>query len=343
MAFKISNETKVGALTAISITLLILGVNFLKGKNPTKKSRYLYAKFAKINGLVPANAVLMNGLSIGSVYETKPGDKDLNWVLVSIRLEEDVNIPTNSVATIKSSLLGSNTLEIMKGDAPTHLQPGDTLRTINTNGLLGDALAKLEPTQKNLDGVLQSVDTLVGNINNVLDEKGKNDLRMTLAHLNTVSGNLTITTASLNAMLNAQNGVITKTFNNLEAFSRSLAALQDKLPTIANNLETTTDKLAKIEFDKTMNELNHAVSDLDAVVKKVNSTDGTLGALINEKKLYNNLTSTVNSLNLLMQDLRLHPKRYVNISVFGKKDKSEPLMRPLSEDSVTQEQIRPKQ
>lgn len=338
MAFKISNETKVGALTAISITLLILGVNFLKGKNPTKKSRYLYAKFLKIDGLVPANPVLMNGLSIGSVYKTEPGDKDLNWVLVTIRLEEDVNIPVNSQATIKSSLLGSNSVEILKGNAATHLQPGDTLRTIDGGGFLGGALSKLEPTQRNLDNVLQSFDTLVGNVNDVLDERGRNDLRQTLANLSAVSHNLTVTTASLNNLLNAQTGTVTKTFNNLEAFSRSLASLQAKLPAIAANLETTTGNLSRLQLDRTLASIDTAMDDLQRIIAKVNSTNGTLGALINEKKLYNNLTSTVNSLNLLMQDVRVNPKRYVNISVFGKKDKSQPLMRPMAEDSITQEQ-----
>jgi phospholipid/cholesterol/gamma-HCH transport system substrate-binding protein len=227
----------------------------------------------------------------------------------------------------------------MKGNATVHLQPGDTLKTVTGGGLLGGALEKLEPTQRNLDNVLKSVDTLVGNVNNVLDVNAKEDLRQTLANLSAVSRNLTVTTASLNNLLNAQTGTVTKTFNNLEAFSRSLADLQTKLPVIASNLETTTGNLSKLDFEKTITRINSAMADLEKIIDKANSTNGTLGALINEKKLYNNLTSTVNSLNLLMQDLRLHPKRYVSISVFGKKDKSDPLMRPLAEDSLTQEQI----
>ena len=338
MAFKISNETKVGALTAISITLLILGFNFLKGKNLTKKSRYLFAKFQKIDGLVAANPVIMNGLSIGSVYKAEPGDADLNWVLVTIRLDEAINIPVNSVATIKTSLLGSSSLDILKGDAKAHLQPGDTLRTLDSGGFFGGMLSKLEPTQKNLDNILLSADTLIENVNDILDARAKADLRQSLNNLSVATHNLTATTASLNALLNAETGIITKTFNNLESFSQSLNGVKERLPVIANNLETTTKNLSQLDFDRTLKSVEKTMADLNLVIEKINSPNGTMGALVNDKKLYNNLTSTVSSLNLLMQDLRVNPKRYVNISVFGKKDKSQPLMRPLAEDSVTQEQ-----
>jgi phospholipid/cholesterol/gamma-HCH transport system substrate-binding protein len=106
-------------------------------------------------------------------------------------------------------------------------------------------------------------------------------------------------------------------------------------------LEATTEHLSKIDFDKTMANLDQAINSLDNILAKANDPSGSIGALLNDKKLYNNLNSTVNSLNILMQDIRLNPKRYVNISVFGGKSKSEPLMRPLAEDSITLEQKLP--
>lgn len=338
MAMKISNETKVGALTAVAIALLILGVNFLKGKNPLKQSRYLYAKFGSIDALVPANAVTLNGFTIGSVYKIEPADADLKQVLVTIRLEEMVNIPANSVASIKTSLLGQPSLVISKGNAHELLKAGDTIRTEILPGMFGDIASKLEPTQLKLNGALTSVDSVLTRVNNVLDHKAQADLRQTIANLNMVSANLAQTMASVNAMLNAQNGSIAKTAANMEAFSASLAESRGKLPAITDNLEKTTQNLSKLELDKTLGQVNQTVASLEALLHKMNNTDGTVGALMNDKKMYNNLTSTVNSMNLLLQDLRLNPKRYVNVSVFGKKDKSTPLMRPMTEDSVTQEQ-----
>ena len=111
-----------------------------------------------------------------------------------------------------------------------------------------------------------------------------------------------------------------------------------KLPAITQNLETTTKNLSQLDLDKTLKTVNETLASLKSTIAKANSNDGTIGMLLNDKKMYNNLTSTVNSLNLLLQDLRLSPKRYVNVSVFGKKNKSEPLMKPMAEDSITQEQ-----
>ena len=342
MAWKVSNETKVGAITAISITLLIMGFNFLKGKNITKKSRYLYAKFQKIDGLIPADPVLMKGLKIGSVYKADPGDADLSWVLVTIRLEEEVNIPKNSLASIETTLLGSGSLVINPGQSSNHLSPGDTLATSPGLGALGGVMSQLEPTQKNLDHALQSADSVLFKVSQVLDAKAQADLKQTLANLNATTANLAITTQSLNRLLNEQTGAVTKAVNNLQLFTESLAQVRTQLPTIVNNLETTSEHLSKIELDKTIANLDNAINNLTSMLAKANDPSGTIGALLNDRKLYTNINSTINSLNILMQDLRLNPKRYVNISVFGGKgNKTEPLMRPMAEDSITQEQKRP--
>lgn len=312
----------------------------MKGKDITKKSSYLYARFSNIEGLMIANPVVMNGLEIGSVYDTRPGDEDLNTILVTIRLDEQLNIPKNSIATVTATLLGSTSFVIEKGNATTYLKGGDTINTQPGGGFLGGIASKLEPTQKNLDHALLSADSLLMNVNEVLDAQSKANLRQAIANLNQVTGNLTQTTASINALLNAQNGALTKTLKNLEDFSASLSVVKEQLPGIMGNLQTTTQNLSQLELDKTLASVQQAMNAANGILQKAESPESTIGSLLNDRKLYNNINSTVNSLNLLMQDLRLSPKRYVNVSIFGKKDKSEPLMRPMLEDSVTQEQIR---
>lgn len=338
MAFKVSNETKVGALTAITITLFILGFNFLKGKNPLKKSKYLYAKFESSEGLVPSNPVIIKGLTVGKVFATAPADEYMSAVLVTIRLTEEVNVPVNSVAQIKSNPLGTPSIEIVRGDAKTYLQPGDTLLSLSTPGFFGSIFDKLGPTQKAMDKLLTSLDSVAGKISKTITPAAQANIQEVVANLAKATAELNVTIASVNALLDEQTGSITKTANHLEAVSSTMADNKDKITTITDNLSKTSQKLSELDLQKALDELSATMQSLQATLAKLNSTDGTMGALLNDKKLYNNLNSTINSTNLLMQDLRLNPKRYVNVSVFGKKNKTEPLMKPLQEDSVTMEQ-----
>lgn len=338
MAFKVSNETKVGALTAITITLFILGFNFLKGKNPLKKAKYLYAKFESSEGLVPSNPVVIKGLTIGKVYATSPADESMSAVLVTIRMTEEVNVPVNSVAQIKSNPLGTPSIEIVRGDAKTFLQPGDTLLSVSTPGFFGSIFDKLGPTQKAMDKLLTSLDSVAGKISKTITPAAQANVQEVLSNLAKATAELNTTIKSVNALMDEQNGAITKTAKNLETVSTTLADNKDKITTITDNLAKTSQKLAELDLQKTLDELAATMQSLQATLAKLNSSDGTMGALLNDKKLYDNLNSTVNSMNILLQDLRLNPKRYVNVSVFGKKNKTEPLMKPLAEDSVTQEQ-----
>lgn len=340
MAFQVSNETKVGALTAISITLLILGFNFLKGNNPMKKSQYLFAKFTAIEGLVEANPVLCNGLVVGNVYKTEPADELMSSILVSIRITENIKIPTDSRAVIKGNLLGTPVVEITKGIATTYFNKGDTIPTIEASGFMSEVLDQLGPTQQKLNSALGGLDTLLGNTNKVLDAQAQQNLRQTIAQLSVITANLAKTTASLNSLIGQQQNAIASTIGNLEATSKQVKDGTAGLPVIMQNMDKFSKNLSETDIKKITGELNTTIASLNATLAKLNQKDNSIGALMNDKKLYDNLASTTNSLNLLLQDLRLHPKRYVNVSVFGKKDKSDPLMKPMAEDSVTQEQIK---
>ncbi len=339
MAWNVSNEVKVGAVTAISITLLILGFSFLKGNNPLKKSQYIYAKFTSIDGLVPSNPVLMNGLVIGSIFKAEPADEYLTSVLITIRLSENIKIPDDSKATIKGNLLSTPAVEIQKGVATNYLRKGDTIQTEESSGFLGAVLEQLGPTQQTLNKTLREMDTLLSSSNRVLDGKAQEDLRQTLSNLSRITAQLAETSVSVNKLLQSQQAALTATIGNLQSTSAQVKEGTKNLPVISQNLELATKKLSELELKATIAKLNSTIEQMNLALGKVNNENGSVGALLNDRRLYDNLSSTVNSMNLLLQDLRLHPKRYVNISVFGRKPKSDPLMRPMDEDSITQEQI----
>ncbi|HEY4153864.1 MAG TPA: MlaD family protein [Puia sp.] len=324
---KISNETKIGALTAIAIALLILGFNFLKGKDLFEHSKKIYAVFKGVEGLETSNAVKIKGLEVGSVYTISPVDKNVDGILVTISMKKDVNIPKNSVAVIDAGLIGSASIILKKGDATDYIRDGDTLITQEKGNLLSEVQGNLSPVVSRLSSTLESLDSLIRIIGGLFDPNLKNNLGAIIA-------NLARSSASLEVLLNEKTGALAHTMVHLDSFTNNLANNNQRISGTLDNLEKTTNKLANAKIDETLQSAREAMTSLKDAVNKMNSRDGSLGLLLNDKKLYQNLESTIRSLNTLLDDLRMHPKRYVNISVFGKKDKSGPLTAPLSDSTA---------
>src|ERR1700681_4199105 len=145
---KITNETKIGALTSIAIVLLILGFNFLKGKDLFENRKKIYAVFKNVEGLELSNAVTIKGLEVGNIYGINAMDKDLDGILVTISMKKDVNIPRNSTAVINSGLINSANIIIQKGDATDYVQDGDTIKTIDKGSILFEVQGRINPVLK---------------------------------------------------------------------------------------------------------------------------------------------------------------------------------------------------
>jgi phospholipid/cholesterol/gamma-HCH transport system substrate-binding protein len=324
---KISNETKIGTLTSIAIVLLILGFNFLKGKSFTNKNTHYYAVFTNIEGLSVGNPVVINGKQVGSVITTD-GGRDMRKIVVTINMNQDVDIPDNSVGTITPSILGTTAFEIRLGTSNRFYKPEDTLITEASANLFGDAMQKIDPVLAQVTMAVKDLDVLLRSANTVFDPESKYNLKGSLINLNKMTTSLATSSASLETLLNTQTGALAQSLNNVKTFTGGLASNNEKISNVMTNLETTTSTLSKLDLQKTLNTLNSTISQLQT---DLGSNNGTMGKLLNDPALYNNLTATSNKLNLLLDDVRIHPKRYINVSVFGSKDKSHPLMVPLAD------------
>jgi len=323
-------EFKVGLLTIATLAILIIGFNFLKGKDLFNKDVRVYAVFAQLGSLAKSNEVKINGLPIGTVYDLVPLDKNVSGIKVIITLKMDINIPANSIAYIKDPFggLGSANIVIEQGNSTTYLKDGDQLATRQDQGLLGGLSAEVSPTLSKVRNSLDSLNRVMGNINTLFDTDAKNNLQQSIANLNQV-------TAALNAML-SESGPLSGTLGNVSSITGNLRKNNDSISAILANTRKFTGDLANLDLKPTMDTLQAAVSQLKYSMSKISSNEGTLGALINDRSLYNKLNSTILSAEILMDDLRIHPKRYVNLSIFGKKDKGGALTSPALKDTIPQ-------
>ncbi len=334
---KISNETKIGALTVIAVVFLILGFNFLKGKSVLKTGFFLYAKYSDLKKLASSNAVYANGFQVGTVYSTT-SDASLENLIVEIKLNADYKIPVNSKASIETNPLGSPVLNIQLGSSTSFLKSGDTLQSADNTGLLGTLSNKLGPLSDQLTATLVTLDTLMRNFNSLLDPNTKGNIRSVISNLNDATKNITTSTVSLQQLLNTQSGALAQSLGHINEFTGNLAKNNQKIDSTLSYLQTTTRNLSQADINGLVNGLKQSADTLSSLINKINSTNGSMGALINDKALYNNLNNTVRSMNVLIDDLRAHPKRYVNISVFGRKDKGDYLTAPLPVTDSTQKQ-----
>jgi len=333
---RVSNETKVGALTVIAVTVIILGFNFLRGKTIFKSGNIIYAKYTDTKGLIVSNPVFVNGYQVGSVFEIENQKDNLAVIIVSVKLNEPYKIPNNSVATIQDNPIGISSISIVLGNAPNFFKSGDTIKTAPATSLMGDLVNTLSPLGEKTKNAISSLDKVLNNINTVLNEANKENLQVILENLASTTKSLSISVNAVEAMLQKQNGSIAQTFDNVNSFTKNLNDNNQKLNNIITNLDTASKAVKDADLNKTIKTIQLAVASLNISLQKLNAGTGTAAKLMNDSTFYNDLEGTLKSINTLVDDIKVHPKRYINISVFGKKDKSTPLTKPLA-DSITNE------
>lgn len=330
---KINNETKIGIIAVASLALLFLGFSYLKGKNVFRVENKMFAKYSDVLGLKISNPVVINGLQVGHVANID-GGKDMRELLVTLTFTKEVNIPDNSVASINPNLLGSPTVEIKLGDAGVYKHNGDTLETSAGGGAIDEALRILNPVLYEVRKSVASLDSVFTVISTTFDSDTKSHIRGMIKNLDDVSASFTVTSKSLETMMDPHSGAIGQSLSNVNSFTSTMAGNGHNLDTIMSNMKTISSDFAALDLKQTVDQLNVSLTNLKDITESLNNKEGSLGMLVSDKGLYENLELTTQKLNTLLDDMRVHPRRYLNISVFGKKDKGDYLREPLSDDSA---------
>ena len=305
---KLSREVKTGIIVIGGILLFIMGFSFLKSTPIFDNSKTFYAVYPNVGGLQSGTTVSINGFSVGKVNDIKFLDEKGN-LLVTFTVGNDFKFSKNSLVELyDTGIIGGKGLQIRPVfDATGIAQSGDTLQSETRPGITDLAQQKLTPLVRKFESAISGADSVLVNVNSVLDSNTKKELKEVIGGLNVLITSLNKSTTSLNSVLEGNREKLDNSFKNFEVLTSNFAKLSDSLNSAG--------------LGRTLASLESTMASLDQVTQKIENGEGTFGLLMNDKELYSNLNSTSRELELLLQDFRLNPKRYVNVSVFGKKQK----------------------
>ena len=298
---KFSKEIQIALVAVVGIVILYFGLQFLKGLTIFSTDRDYYVKFKDISGLSASSPVYANGYRVGVVEDIIFNYGNQEDIVAVIGLNNQMRLPQGSRAEIASDLLGNIKLELVLGPNPADiLSPGDTI----SGGMQHGAMALAAGMVPQIQAMLPKLDSILANVNMLLADPA---LKNSLHHIDQITDNLTTTTNELNAMASALN--------------KQMPSLVKNADGMLANANELTHNLNELDLAATMAKVNNTLQNVEQMTAKLNSNEGTLGLLMRDPELYNNLNATMMHADSLVIDLKQHPKRYVHFSVFGKKDK----------------------
>ncbi|MFL9829301.1 MlaD family protein [Flavobacterium sp. ARAG 55.4] len=305
---KLTREIKTAILVIASILLFIWGYSFLKGKDLFNTYTTLYVQYNSVEGLAPSAAVTLNGLVIGKVEQITINPND-GKLLVELQIKTDFPISKSSRAVIyEPGFIGGKQILIEPNfNDKTVVEQGDMLAGNVQLGMTESLSKKLVPLQDKLEKVLTNIDTLVTGINTVLDQQTQKDLKKTIAELSKTMEQFHQASAGMNSLITENKTQINSAVSNFNKMSGNFAKI--------------SDSLNKADMGKTVKSLNTTLAKVNVIMTDLESGNGSMGKLLKDEAFYNNLTKTTKELELLLQDVRLYPTRYINVSLFGKKNK----------------------
>ena len=307
---KFTKEIRVGFLAVLGIMMSVFSYNYLKGINLFDKNRKFTVKYEKVDGLSVSNPVTMNGFKIGKVQKINFNSKNTRELLVDIIIDNDVIFPKTSLAELyETGLIGGKAIAIIpdyKNDSTIAID-GDYLKGVIKPGLTELVNQILPQVQLQIEAVMKNAEIVLQNINTLFDDETKKELKSSIEDFSNLTNSLSETSDEISKLI----------ANNSENLTNSLSDFRSA----SNNIKSITDSLNSDDIKSITTNLNSLVNNLNSITTSLKNSEGTAGKLINDKSIYDNLENATNQLNRLIEDIKLNPNRYINFSVFGKKNK----------------------
>lgn len=298
---KISREVKVGALVISGIVLFIYGFNYLKGKDLFNKSDTFYTEYTNVEGLVPSTPVTINGLNVGTVTEIGFKGDGSGKLAVKLVVNSDFKFSKNSKAELyETGLIGGKAVAIIPAfDGAVNAKNGDVLQGSVKAGLTDLVNQRLTPLQEKIEIMMVGADSLLSNVNEVFDEQTKANLRASISSLNDIVSNFKETSKAIDLLVAGNEEKLKTTLTNVD--------------NIASNLSKTTAQLAEADLKQTIATLEATMQNFKSMSSKITQGEGSIGKLLNDETLYNNLEGASREMESLILDIKLHPARYRRI------------------------------
>jgi len=304
----------------IALGLLYFGMNYMKGSDVFSKSRYFYAIYEKVDGLNTDNVILVNGYKVGRVAQITLIPEKGNLIMVKMEiLEDQLNIPDSSVARIVSEdVLGTKAISLeFTQDTIFHMS-GDTLVSDIDEALQSIIEEKLAPLQLQIEGVIAEARDLVS-ATKILVTTTNESIEKAKTSMDVINK----TTTDVDKLVVTQNENLTRVLGDITAIASNIRNNSKNINAILENVATISDSLTRANYAAAIQNATNALTQLDSMITKINEGEGSLGMLLNDDKLYNNLEQASLEIDKLAEDLRVNPERYVHVSVFGRKESKE--------------------
>lgn len=296
----ITREFIIGSAGIAALLLIYFLINFFKGIDLFKMGERYYVKFDNISQLVNSSPVYLNGFKAGNVRNINYDYSNMKNIVVELEIDKRLHIPQGSIAKITTHMLGGADISIMLSKSTTFIAPGDTIDGIIDMGIAGEASEKIMPA---FDRMMPKVDSILTSLNALLANPA---LTTSVENIGTLTSELTTTTRELNALL-----------------GEDVPQITERMIEIENDMLAVSSQLSEMDYKRLVGTLDSALVNVQQITAALNAGEGTMGLLLKDSTLYNNLNRTSEAASALLENLRENPKRYVHFSLFGKKDKEE--------------------